>query len=67
MKDELITDENNVYNSDAEDEKLRKLARSKISTNKTPTSNLAINNTKDTVVESNKKYLDISIFNKDRK
>ena len=77
VKDELTADD--VYDSDAEDEKLRKLARgktlvgkipaSKISAGKISTSNLAINNSKENIAitGSNKKYPDIPMFNGDRK
>ena len=61
VKDKLIADD--VYDSDAEDEKPQKLIRSK-----TPASNLAINNTKNAIVAGgNKKYLDVPMFNGDRK
>ena len=67
VKDELIADD--VYDSNAEDEKPRKLTRSKIPASKTSASNLAINNTKENIAitRSNKKYLDVPIFNGDRK
>ena len=72
VKDESTADD--VYDSDAEDEKPRKLARSKTPAGKTPTGktsagNLDINNTKENiaVAGSNKKYPDVPMFNRDRK